>query len=180
MRNKILAIVIFLVIVIGVGVVLYQKYGEHAQSPVAGQEEKAPGQSLIPPSKSGSQAPAAIPTSADAKKSTAAGSQTQETFSAGEGEAPGPDIVVEEVDYDGSKFTPPITNIKGGDYVFFKNKSSVDFWPESAPASAYPEFNAQKNITPGSEFKFQFNKSGSWKFTDKLNSAAAGIINVAK
>jgi len=178
MRNKILAIIVFLVIVLGVGVVLYQKYGKSAQPPATGQEEAAPVQVQDQADKSTTQKPAATPTSNGAKSSTAAKVPAQGTFSAGEGEAPGPDIVVEEADHDGSKFAPAITNIKAGDYVFFKNKSSVNFWPVSDPVSAYPELNAQKNIAPGGEFKFQFNKSGAWKFTDKLNPSAMGTVIV--
>ena len=66
------------------------------------------------------------------------------------GENLGSNIQVYEADYDGAKYSPDALNLKVGDYVFFKNKSSGDFWPVAGSQStiaAYPKFNPQSPIT---------------------------------
>lgn len=99
------------------------------------------------------------------------------------GETAAPNIQVVEVDFDGSQFTPATVNIKAGDYVFFKNKSTVDFWPASDPHPThtdYPGFDALHNIAPGGEYKFQFTKIGSWGYHDHLAPFIRGTVNVAQ
>ncbi len=107
---------------------------------------------------------------------------TPSTNDAG-GEAPAPNIQVVEVDYDGTSFTPSTVNIKVNDWVFFKNKSTLDMWPASNPHpthTIYPEFDAKKAIAPGAQYKFQFTKVGSWGYHNHLNPSATGTINVTK
>lgn len=97
------------------------------------------------------------------------------------GENVGSNIQVTEVDFDGSQFLPATVNISVNDYVFFKNKSSKDFWPIAGSAntqSAYPNFSAGKPVPPGGEFKFQFTKAGSFSYGDNLNAGMVGTINV--
>lgn len=104
-------------------------------------------------------------------------------FSSGDEPTDGVNIQVVEVDFDGAQFTPAITNIKVNDWVFFKNKSTVDFWPASNPHPThtdYPEFDSKKAIAPGAQFKFQFTKAGNWGFHDHLNPSIHGSINVTK
>lgn len=94
-----------------------------------------------------------------------------------QGENLGSNIQVVEVDYDGSKFIPQTSNINVNDWVFFKNKSTVSFWPLSS-GNVYLAFNADKAVLPAGEFKFQFTKTGTWQFNDKLNPSATGTIIV--
>lgn len=99
------------------------------------------------------------------------------------GEVAPPNIQVVEVDYDGTRFTPAVVNIKVNDWVFFKNKSTLDFWPASNPHPThtdYPGFDALKNIAPGGEYKFQFTKAGSWGYHNHLNPDIGGTVNVSK
>ncbi len=113
----------------------------------------------------------------------ASGAMPSKQFSGGEAEAPGPDIQVWEVSYANGEFAPKVLDIKKGDYVFFKNKSTVDFWPASNPHPAhtgYSGFDAKAPIAPGGKFQFQFTKAGAWGFHDHLNPGAAGTINVAE
>lgn len=123
-----------------------------------------------------SSAPAQVPTQTAPPARTSQG-----TFSSGE-EVDAPDILVVEVSYDGKAYSPSSVSIKTGDVVIFKNNSSVDFWPASAPHPAhtdYPEFDAKKAIAPGGKFQFSFTKVGTWKFHDHLNPSAYGSVTVA-
>ncbi len=115
------------------------------------------------------------------ENSASTADSAQGTFSNGEEANAGSDIQVVEVLYDGKNFSPVNIDIKVNDYVFFKNNSSVDFWPASAnhpTHSLYPEFDAKKAIAPGKTFKFQFTKAGSWDDHDHLNPEAMGVVNV--
>ena len=106
----------------------------------------------------------------------------QPTFSSGNEVDLGPDVLVVEVDYNGSVFSPPSVNIKVGDYVIFKNKSQKDFWPASNPHPThadYPEFDAKKPIGPNGKYQFQFQKTGVWGYHDHLNLGATGVVNVS-
>ena len=99
------------------------------------------------------------------------------------GEVIEPNIQVVEVDFDGKKFTPDPVSIKVGDYIFFKNKGTDDFWPLAGSVNtqtAYPTFTAGKPIAPGGQFKFQFTKEGSFSYGDNLHANAAATINVTK
>lgn len=98
------------------------------------------------------------------------------------GEVPPPNIQVVAVEFDGAKFSPNVVNIKVNDWVFFKNNSTVDFWPASGPHpthTIYPEFDAKQRIAPGGQFKFQFTKVGSWAYHDHLHPSIGGTVNVA-
>lgn len=98
-------------------------------------------------------------------------------------DAPGPDILVTEVVYDGTKFSPQSVNIKVGDIVIFKNSGTTGFWPASNPHPAhtdYPEFDANAAVPAGKTFQFKFLKPGNWGYHNHMNPAATGTINVAK
>ena len=99
-------------------------------------------------------------------------------FSAGEGDSldGGVPIQVIEVDYDGNAFSPAATIINKNDYVFFKNKSAASFILEII--NGYASFNTGIAIAPGNQYKFQFIKAGSWKYDDKRNPSAHGIVTV--
>jgi plastocyanin len=107
--------------------------------------------------------------------------QSQGTFSSGEGDM-GPDVLVVQVNFDGTSFSPNTVNIKAGDIVVFKNNSQQDFWPASNPHpihTDYPEFDAKKNIPPGGKYQFQFEKVGTWGYHDHLNPSITGTIVVS-
>ena len=91
---------------------------------------------------------------------------------AGGGETPGSNIQVWEVDFNGTAFTPATININAGDWVFFKNKSTINFWPTSAG------FDAGAAVAPGKEFKFQFTRPGTFGYSDRLNPATKGAVVV--
>lgn len=106
----------------------------------------------------------------------------QGTYSAEEGDVMAPDVQVVQVDYDGTAFSPSTINIKLGDYVIFKNKSTTSFWPASGPHpthTAYPQFDAKKAIAAGGQYQFRFDKVGSWAYHDHLNESAQGVVNVS-
>jgi plastocyanin len=94
---------------------------------------------------------------------------------AGGGETPGSNIQVVEVDFNGTAFSPATVSIHQNDWVFFKNKSTVDFWPQSTTSGI---FDAGAAIAPGKEFKFQFTKVGSWVYTDHLAPSIGGTVVV--
>lgn len=107
----------------------------------------------------------------------------QGTFSSGEeGAGMAPDVLVVQIDYDGNKFTPSPVEIKAGDIIIFKNNSSAQMWPASAPHpihTDYAEFDAKQGIDQGSKWQFKFEKAGKWRFHDHLNPSAFGVVNVS-
>jgi plastocyanin len=101
----------------------------------------------------------------------------------GGGENLGSNVQVYEVDFDGSKYSPDTANIKVGDYIFFRNKSSGDFWPVAGSANtiaAYSNFNPSAPIAAGGEYKFQFTKAGEWSFGDNLHANSVFTVNVSQ
>ena len=123
--------------------------------------------------------PSATPTpasaaSANPKTNPTGANPAQGTFSAGEGDASSPDIAVEEVDFTGAAFTPDVTNIKVGDWVFFKNKSAADL----SLAGDYPGFTT-KTVATGKEYKAQFTQAGSFSFYDGQNQQITAKVVVA-
>lgn len=117
------------------------------------------------------------------RQQAAPAEETEGMWSSGsEAEGMAPDILVTEVIYDGAKFSPQVTNLKVGDVVIFRNKSTKSFWPASDPHpqhSLYPELDPDKAVPAGGNWQFTFEKAGSWKFHDHLNPAATGTVNVA-
>lgn len=131
------------------------------------------------------QQPAAEPKASPSSKPTTPpapgnGSETQGTFSPGE-EGMAPDVLVVQVDFDGTAFSPKTVAIKVGDIVIFKNNASGQMWPASAPHPShtdYPEFDPKQAIAVGGKWQFKFSKKGAWRFHDHLNPTANGTVNV--
>lgn len=175
MKRNLLVIAVILLIAGG----LYFAFGRTTKAPEQ-QESQDSGQPAMQeqaPSSTESKLPAVQ------DKQPAPDAAPQKQFSGGEGEPVAPDIQVWEVSYADGEFAPKVLNIKKGDYVFFKNKSTVDFWPASDPHPThtnYPGFDAKAPIAPGSKYQFQFTKAGTWGFHDHLNPQAVGTINVAE
>ncbi len=106
-----------------------------------------------------------------------------------------PPEIGKEITYTDSGFSPSKINIKAGDIVVFKNKSPRSFWPASAihPAHAVYDgttlsehckngaktpFDACKEVAPGSEWSFKFDKTGAWNYHDHLSASYYGTVVV--
>lgn len=100
-----------------------------------------------------------------------------------------------EVFYTDSGYVPISVTIKAGETVKFINKSSKAFWPASAlhpTHRVYPEsgvekcftteaetiFDACDELSPGSEWSFGFNETGTWRYHDHLSPRSVGTIVV--
>ncbi len=169
-------IIIAIVLVAGAGgayfVMHNQAQAPAIENPQQQSETKAQAQTPVTPPPAKSISPSPAPKVSPTKQ-----------LSTGDNEPMAPDIQVVEIDYDGSQYTPSTVSIKVNDYVFFKNKSNVEFWPASNPHPThtdYPAFDAKKPIAAGGEYKFQFTKVGVWGFHDNLNPVAQGKITVGK
>lgn len=104
-------------------------------------------------------------------------------FSSGEEGVMSPDVLVVQIDYDGMAYSPKNVDIKAGDIVIFKNNSSSEMWPASAPHPVhtdYPEFDSKSGVIPGGKWQFKFEKIGEWKFHDHLKPSAWGTVNVTQ
>lgn len=176
-----------IVVLVAVGAFFYQKTNR-AVAPLSEMEKNQSEKNDKPaalnefnpdPSQQATTAPASQPAAA-----TLPEPPSKPVYSDGsEMEGLGPDILVTQVDYDGSQFSPAVLNIKAGDIVFFKNSSQSGFWPASDPHpthTAYPEFDAKKAVPAGSSFQFKFLKAGNWGYHDHFNPSAKGQINVTQ
>lgn|SRR3989338_5165687 len=173
MNQKFIPILVIIVVVLGAGYYFYNQ-----NKAVAPAVEDQAGQESLPAETGGSPATSNESPANEQKPKE----QPKGTFSSGEEPGDNVDIQVLEVVFDGTQFTPSSINIKVNDYVIFRNKSSVEFWPASAPHPThtdYPEFDAKKAIAPGGKFQFQFQKAGAWKYHDHLNSSVYGVVNVS-
>lgn len=171
--------IILAIIIIAGGYYFYDNTNKQAKAPNLTEKTEESSNNSQQTLDNTSTTPTPTPSQASKKQ---AETIVEGTFSSGESTGgEGSDVQVHEIVYDGSKFTPSRLEIKVNDYVFFKNESSVDFWPASASHpnhDEYPEFDAKKAIAPGKTFKFQFTKAGNWGFHDHLNPDAIGLIEV--
>lgn len=98
------------------------------------------------------------------------------------------DIVAKQakvkVTYSVDGFTPDAVRIKKGDTVLFEN---VTGRPASVASNThpthllYPEFDQYKTAERGkTEFRFTFDKVGTWKYHDHLNASMGGTIVVTE
>lgn len=86
--------------------------------------------------------------------------------------------------YDANGFSPNTITIKKGDTVIFQNKTGK---PASVASGAhpthllYPEFDQYKTDQRGKdEFRFTFEKVGTWKYHDHLNANMTGTVIVTE
>jgi plastocyanin len=178
MKSKVLYIVGG-VVVVGLGAYYFRNYT--AQAPEVTDSQSRVQQS---PTSSADNTPVASAPAADpapASKPDKAADSTPH-FS-NESDLDGADVMVVEVDYDGTAFTPATVNIKAGDIVVFKNKGKSDFWPASNPHPThtdYPEFDAKKPVPAGGQFQFKFVKAGNWAYHNHMSPGIKGIVNVSK
>lgn len=178
-----------LLVLAGLGVYFYQK-ANRAVAPERSVEKSAAEEqdqgslaSSTPGQMPAEQATGTSPAQNPAKPAQNPAPQKATYSDGSEMEPFGPDILVSEVVYDGTKFAPASLSIKAGDVVVFKNSSQVDFWPASNPHPAhtdYPEFDAKKPVPPGGTFQFKFLKPGTWGYHNHLQPAATGVVKVSQ
>jgi len=88
------------------------------------------------------------------------------------------------VTYTSAGFAPKTITIKRGGTVVFENKTSKNASvasDEHPTHLLYPEFDQYKTDQRGkTEFRFTFEKAGTWKYHDHLNAIMGGTIIVTE
>lgn len=169
------------VVIIGLGVYYFLRVPAQAPSQTENQNQIAPSSSESQNADNLTSVPnqtaSAQPSTPQAPASNSGGHFSDESDITGAG------VNITEVDYDGTKFTPKSVNIKLGDIVVFKNKSTSAFRPASNPHPThtdYPEFDAKEAIPAGAIYQFKFLKVGNWGYHNHLNPSIGGLVNVSK
>lgn len=78
-------------------------------------------------------------------------------------------------------FDPQEVQIDQGETVIFSNEDEQERWPASnihPTHGIYPEFDPKRPIKPKEEWKFQFNRSGNFRFHDHLIPNLVGSVSV--
>lgn len=78
-------------------------------------------------------------------------------------------------------FVPTTLKIKVGTEVIFVNKTAEWRWPASdlhPVHNLYPEFDTKEAIGPGTEWRFEFERPGTWGMHDHLAPYVVGKIIV--
>lgn len=78
-------------------------------------------------------------------------------------------------------FSPSEITIRQGDAITFTTTAEKEFWPASdlhPTHGIYPEFDPKQPINPKDSWSFKFDKVGTWRFHDHLNSLHVGTIIV--
>lgn len=79
-------------------------------------------------------------------------------------------------------FSPKEIKIKLGDTVVFSSALGKEFWPASdmhPTHGIYPDFDPKRPLKSAESWSFKFEKGGSWRFHDHLNSTYVGKIEVS-
>ncbi len=88
------------------------------------------------------------------------------------------------VSYGTQGFSPKTITIKKGETVIFENKTGKNASVASDPHpthTLYPEFDQYKTDQRGkTEFRFTFEKVGTWKYHDHLSSSITGTVIVTE
>jgi len=167
---------IIVIIILAAAAAVFYFYGKkQAKAPTLENYQLAPAQNQVP-------AQTTTPQTQTNVKGNPGADYTPPQAPGG-GENIGSNIQVYEVDFDGTAYSPNVSNLKVGDWIFFKNKSTGDFWPVAGSAdtsAAYPNFNPARAIASGAEYKFQFIKAGNWSFSDNLHPGMVFSVNVTQ
>jgi len=84
---------------------------------------------------------------------------------------------------DSGQFSPSAIKVSKGGKVTWTNKSSGVVWPASAihpTHELYPGFDALHGLKTGETYSFVFEKVGSWRYHNHLNSAITGVVEVVE
>lgn len=175
MRNKGLLIVAGIVVAGLAGFMFWNPKSDSSREPAQQVEtETIPAPEATQPKPATSASPASV-------KPSAPMPAHRSSVPSGEEDIHSPDVMVHEISYHGSGFSPSSLTIKQGDIVVFKNNSAGKFWPASddhPTHTIYPEFDADSAMDAGARFEFKFVKAGVWSFHDHLNPSAEGTIRV--
>lgn len=85
------------------------------------------------------------------------------------------------ITYSDDGYSPSSINIKIGEIITFINQSQDPMWPASDVHpihSIYPEFDPKKSFGSGEEYRFKFEKAGTWQYHDHLRPAKKGTVTV--
>lgn len=93
------------------------------------------------------------------------------------------------VTYTNAGYSPATLQIKKGETVTFKNKSSKSMWTSAATHPTHRDypitggclgstFDACKGVQPGDSWSFKFDIVGAWKYHNHTNSSNTGTIVV--
>ena len=108
------------------------------------------------------------------------GTDTKDMIVEGAGDAPNQTTVM----YDTEGFSPKTITMKKGVTVVFINKTGkrVSVASDEHPTHLlYPEFDQYKTDARGKdEFRFTFEKVGTWKYHDHLNATMGGTVVVTE
>ncbi len=79
-------------------------------------------------------------------------------------------------------FEPKTITVSKGTEVTFENTGKKPHWPIITinPTYSYPAFDAKKEIVTGEEWKFTFDRVGTWNFHDFTNPSLTGVIIVTE
>lgn len=81
------------------------------------------------------------------------------------------------------RFTPSELKIKKGDTIVWTNFDSSPSWPASAihpTHQVYPGFDALRGLKTGESYSFTFDRVGSFRYHDHLNSSMGGVVEVTE
>lgn len=185
MQNKILYTILAILVIALVGLYIYGRNQAQAPTVQTSSQNQNSVSLLTSPENSNTNTLANNSNSqsnSEEEKPSNSNSNTQGQYS-DESDIQGNDVSVQEIVYDGSKFSPSSLTIKKGDIVIFKNSGDGAFWPASGPHPShtnYPEFDAKSSVSTGKTFQFKFSKVGNWPFHDHLNASATGTIKVTE
>lgn len=89
---------------------------------------------------------------------------------------------IHTVAYDDTNgFSPDPITVQEGDTVVFRNNGSSDIWVASDDHPVHndlPGFDAESGISPGEEYSYTFEESGTWGYHDHLNPNQTGTVIV--
>ncbi len=178
MKNRAIYIIIVVVVILVIGFLFYGR-NKQAQAPTLNDQA---GQVASNTNVSSNSSNTATNVNSSTNAVTPAPAINSGTHFSNESDVTGQNKVV-EVDYNDTSFSPATVNIKVGDTVVFKNKSSGDFWPASNPHPIHTDylgFNAGAPLGPGQIYQFIFAKVGSWGYHNHLNPSSGGTIVVSQ
>jgi plastocyanin len=183
MTTKVLYALIALLILIGTGFYIYDARQRQAVAPTQTADDQAQDTATAPDNQTPANTNDTSTNNTSGQTNQNQTNQNQTRFSDETDVNAGADVMVHEIAFNGTAFSPATLSIKQGDIVIFRNNSNKAFSPASAPHPAhtdYPEFDPKRQIAAGGSYQFKFEKVGSWRFHDHLTPSAFGTITVTR